>query len=166
MFLNLKSKRVETALQNHLKAHNHPKTQREERPERTSKDHCERPKKAVPSVMIKKQTASTALTTMQAGSSCSNVAHHYVIHRLDSVEKESESVGKSIEKLDSQRSQRIANAYRKIKKHDGSERIVTAPEEPFDEPPRKSHNRTHYPLTKKEIVSNFANNYIAITEAD
>lgn len=125
MFLNLKNKRVETALQNHLKAHNHPKTQRDERPERASKEQCDRPnKRAVPSVMIKKQTASTALTTMQAGSSCSNVAHHYVIHRLDSTEKEGESIGKSIEKLDSQRSQRIANAYRKIKKHEG-ERTFT-----------------------------------------
>jgi hypothetical protein len=88
MFLNLKSKRVETSLQQHLKAHNHPKTQRDERPERTSKEHNERPtKKPVPNVMIKKQTASTALTTMQAGSSYSNVAHHYVIQRLDSTEK-------------------------------------------------------------------------------
>lgn len=73
-------------------------------------------------------------------------------------------MGKSIEKLDSHRSQRIANAYRKIKKNDTLERTVT--EEPQEELPRKSHNRTHYPLNKKEIVSAFANNYIAITEAD
>lgn len=97
MFLNLKSKRVESALQTHLKAHNHPKTQRDERPERSSKEHCERPnKKPVPNLIIKKQTASTALTTMQAGSSYSNVAHHYVIHRIDSIEKDTESIGKSV----------------------------------------------------------------------
>jgi hypothetical protein len=123
MFLNLKSKRVETALQNHLKTHNHPKTQREERPERTSKEHVEiRPKKPAPNAMIKKQTASTALTTIQPGSSCSNVAHHYIIHRIESLEKDgADSFSKSIEKMDSQRSQKIANAYRKIKKYDGSD---------------------------------------------
>lgn len=126
MFLNLKSKRVETALQQHLKTHIHPKTQREDRPERLSKEHAEiRTKKPAQNAMIKKQTASTALTTLQPGSSCSNVAHHYIIHRIESVEKEgAESFSKSIEKMDSQRSQKIANAYRKIKKYDGIEHRV------------------------------------------
>jgi hypothetical protein len=127
MFLNLKSKRVEAALQSHLKVHNHPKTHREERPERTSKEHTDlRPKKPVPSVMIKKQTASTALSTIQPGSSCSNVAHHYIIHRIESIDKEgAEPFSKSIEKIDSNRSQKIANAYRKIRKHEGDPRLQT-----------------------------------------
>ncbi len=76
--------------------------------------------------MIKKQTASTALTTMQPGSSCTNMPRHYIIHRVESLEKDaSEICTKSIEKIDSHRSQKIANAYRKIKKIDGDIRMQT-----------------------------------------
>ncbi len=76
--------------------------------------------------MIKKQTVSTALTTMQPGSSCTNMPHHYIIHRVQSIEKDaSEIFSKSIEKIDSHRSQKVANAYRKIKRIDGDNRIQT-----------------------------------------
>lgn len=82
MYLNLKSKRVMDVLNSNLR---HPKSQREELLERSSKDHKEsKTNRQTNTAFNKKQTASTAMTTLQhANSSHSNAVHHYVIQSIE-----------------------------------------------------------------------------------
>lgn len=62
----------------------------------------------------------------------------------------------------------MSKLYRKLKKYDTEDHHVLAEEAPSprNERPKSKHNLTIRHPNRKEVISNFAQNYIAITEPD
>ena len=97
MYLNLKNKRlIEGITHPNAKNKNHPRTHRDNEHERQSREQKEL-KSTRQGNTNKKQTASTAMTTLQhhptyQNKSYNNLSHHFVMPRPESLDQHSRNL--------------------------------------------------------------------------